>query len=276
MATGGMIGPASPRRCGPAPTTAPASRRSRGRRRRTPTARAGTIASRSGSRRPDLLYDFHTHTFLSDGELSPVELIRRAYVRGYRAIGIADHAGPGNLEPILAQLVEACAFCARHWDILVFPGVELTHQPPAAIGEAAREARARGARLVVVHGETPVEPVEPGTNLAALRSPDVDVLGHPGLLTEEEAELAARNGVYVELTSRRGHSLTNGHVARVGRAAGVRFVVDSDAHHPDDLLTPELARKVARGAGLDDETVEAVLSEHPRMLLARLIATTRL
>jgi histidinol phosphatase-like PHP family hydrolase len=174
------------------------------------------------------------------------------------------------------QLVEACAFCARHWDIWAVPGVELTHLPPAAIGVAAREARALGARLVVVHGETPVEPVEPGTNLAALSCPEVDVLGHPGLLTDEEAELAARNGVYVELTSRRGHSLTNGHVARVGLAAGARFLVDSDAHHPDDLLTPELALKVARGAGLDPATAETVLGENPRMLLARLLATTRL
>src|SRR5919204_234216 len=82
--------------------------------------------------------------------------------RGYRAIGIADHAGPGNMAPLLAQLVEACAFCARHWDIWAFPGVELTHLPPAAIAEAAREARQLGARLVVVHGETPSEPVEPG------------------------------------------------------------------------------------------------------------------
>ena len=27
------------------------------------------------------MYDFHTHTFLSDGVLSPVELIRRAHVK---------------------------------------------------------------------------------------------------------------------------------------------------------------------------------------------------
>jgi histidinol phosphatase-like PHP family hydrolase len=237
--------------------------------------RPATTASRSASPRHELLYDFHTHTFLSDGELSPVELIRRAHVRGYRAIGIADHAGPGNLAPLLQQLVEACAFCVRHWDIWAFPGVELTHLPPAAIGEVAREARALGARLVVVHGETTAEPVEPGTNLAAVRCPDVDVLGHPGLLTAEEAELAARNGVYVELTARRGHSLTNGHVARLGLAAGARFLVDSDAHHPDDLLTPDLAIKVARGAGLDHPTAETVLRENPRLLLARLIGGTR-
>jgi histidinol phosphatase-like PHP family hydrolase len=197
-------------------------------------------------------------------------------VRGYRAIGIADHAGPGNMAPLLAQLVEACAFCARHWDIWAFPGVELTHLPPAAIAEAAREARQLGARLVVVHGETPSEPVEPGTNLAAVRCAEVDVLGHPGLLTDEEAELAARNGVHVELSARRGHSLTNGHVAAVASRAGAHLIVDSDAHHPDDLLTPDLARKVALGAGLDHAAAATALRDNPRLLLTRLLGSTRL
>jgi exodeoxyribonuclease V alpha subunit len=33
-----------------------------------------------------VVYDFHTHSILSDGELSPVELIRRAIVNDYKAI----------------------------------------------------------------------------------------------------------------------------------------------------------------------------------------------
>ncbi|TAK26190.1 MAG: histidinol phosphate phosphatase domain-containing protein [Chloroflexota bacterium] len=218
----------------------------------------------------DLLHDFHTHTFLSDGELSPVELIRRAHVRGYRVIGVADHAGPGNLLDVVRQLVEACAFCQRHWDIRALPGVELTHLPPIAIAEAAREARMLGAEIVVVHGETPVEPVPPGTNWAAIRSPDVDVLGHPGFLSSEEAVAARELGVFIELSARRGHSLANGHVARACLEAGSRLIVDSDAHHPDDLLTRALAAKVARGAGLTQDQVDTVLNENPVALLERL------
>src|SRR5438128_1032392 len=145
--------------------------------RRSPMARPAGTPSTSRRSMAEPLYDFHTHSFLSDGELSPVELIRRAAVRGYRAIGIADHAGPGNVEAVVRQLVADCRLCERYWDIVALPGVELTHLPPAAIGEVARMARAAGARLVVVHGETPAEPVEPGTNLAAVSCPDVDVLG---------------------------------------------------------------------------------------------------
>ena len=219
---------------------------------------------------PDVLYDFHTHTFLSDGELSPVELIRRAAVRGYRVIGITDHAGPGNAEFIVRQLALDCAFCEKHWDITCLPGVELTHVPAAGIDDVARIARAAGAQIVVVHGETPVEPVEPGTNRAAIESPNVDVLGHPGLLTEEEARLAASNGTFLELSARGGHSLTNGHVARIARAAGAKLLVNSDTHSPRDLLTGEMARRVAIGAGLDAVMADMVLGVHPVQLLERL------
>ena len=45
--------------------------------------------------------------------------------------------------------------------------------------------RGLGARIIVVHGETIVEPVRPGTNRKALES-DVDILAHPGLITEDE------------------------------------------------------------------------------------------
>ena len=219
---------------------------------------------------PEAIYDFHTHTFLSDGELSPVELIRRAAVRGYRVIGLTDHAGPGNAAFIVRQLVRDCAFCEKYWDIRCLPGVELTHVPAAGIDEIARLARAAGARIVVVHGETPVEPVEPGTNLAAIRSAYVDVLGHPGLITEEEAQIAAANGTFLELSARGGHSLTNGHVARIALAAGARLLVNSDTHSPRDILTSELARRVALGAGLDATMADLVLQSHPEQLLARL------
>ena len=48
------------------------------------------------------------------------------------------------------------------------------------------------------------------------------------------------------------------------------MVLDSDAHEPDDLLTPELTRKIAAGAGLTDEEARAVLQLNPQKLLAKL------
>ena len=216
-----------------------------------------------------MVYDFHAHTSFSDGVLSPVELIRRALTHGYRSIALTDHVGIGYLDRLVDEVASDCALARSHWPILAVPGVELTHLPPAAIADAAKRAKERGAWLVVVHGETVVEPVEQGTNRAAVECPEVDVLAHPGLLTLEEAELAASSGVFLELSARRGHSLTNGHVARIARLAGARLLVNSDAHTESDLLTPSLARRIVCGAGLEEKEADDILVINPQALLER-------
>lgn len=216
-----------------------------------------------------MLYDFHTHTFLSDGVLSPIELIRRCIVNGYSALGIADHAGASTLERVLAEVRRDADAARQYWGFEVLTGIELTHVPAASIAELAARARQLGADHVVVHGESPVEPVEPGTNLAAARCPEVDLLAHPGLLSAEAAQAAAANGVFIEVTAKDGHSLGNGHVVRVAQAAGARLVVDSDGHVPGQLLTAAHARTVALCAGLTETDLETVLVTNPQALLAR-------
>lgn len=214
-----------------------------------------------------MVYDFHTHSFLSDGELSPVELIRRAVVNGYQAFAITDHVGPGNMERVLKELIKECRLAEEYWPITVIPGVELTHVPAGSIPDLAQEARNLGAELVVVHGETLVEPVEPGTNRSAASCRLVDILAHPGLLTEDEAKLAVANDVFIEITARGGHNVGNGHVVKIGRKVGVKFVVDSDTHQPDNLLTESWAKTVAKGAGLDEAEVKEVTLENPLKIL---------
>lgn len=220
----------------------------------------------------DHVIDFHTHTFHSDGSLSPMELVRRAVVNGYQVIGITDHVGVGGVAELLALLRTEREIIERNWPIQVIVGVELTHVPADSIGEAATVARSNGAELIVVHGETPVEPVPEGTNHAAIMSGLVDILAHPGLLTRADADAAARNGVYLEITSRRGHSLTNGHVQIVGTAAGANLLVNSDSHDPGDLLTPVFQERVALGAGFAPSDLPSVLSGNPSALLERLLA----
>jgi putative hydrolase len=216
-----------------------------------------------------MIYDFHTHSTLSDGDLSPVELVRRAKVLGYVGMAITDHAGVGSLERFAYELAADCRLARELWEIDVYPGVELTHIPAQSVDECARKARESGAAIVVVHGETVVEPVEPGTNLAAIGSPYVDVLGHPGLITREEATLAAERGVFLELSARRTHCVANGHVARLAKEVGAKLILDSDQHDLD-FLTTERQRYVALGAGLAEEDLEDVLVNNPRELLERI------
>jgi histidinol phosphatase-like PHP family hydrolase len=186
------------------------------------------------------------------------ELVRRAEEIGYQYIGITDHADRSNLDLIIPRVVRAAEEINRHNRIQAIPGIELTHVPPATIAPLAAEARQLGAQLVVVHGETIVEPVLPGTNRAGLEA-DIDILAHPGLLTPEEAALAARRGILLEVSGRKGHSFTNGHVVRVAQAVGAGLILNSDAHGPGDLLSKEMIEKIALGAGLEQKEFEQML-----------------
>ncbi len=203
------------------------------------------------------MIDLHTHCFFSDGELVPAEHLRRVEVLGYEAIAITDHVDSSNLDFILPRIIKVAADLNQYSQTKLLPGVELTHVPPAMVGELTDQARSLGAQVVVAHGETVVEPVKKGTNKAALEA-GVDVLAHPGFITMDEALLAAEKGIFLELTGRKGHCLTNGHVAKMAMAAGAKMAVNADAHGPADFLDAEMAEIVASGAGLSSERYQVI------------------
>jgi len=214
-------------------------------------------------------YDFHAHTYLTDGSSSATDMWRHADRLGHRVLAITDHVSLDDPKPLLDRLRAE----ARAWEgspMRTVVGVELTLVPPARLADAARTARRAGAELVIVHGESIVEPVPAGTNRAALDAPEVDLLAHPGLLSEADAELAVAHDKVLEISGRRGHALGNGRVAARAVAAGATLVVDSDAHDPAELLPYALAERIAAGAGLTTDGVRAALADGPRRLLTRL------
>lgn len=218
-----------------------------------------------------MIYDFHTHTFLSDGSHSPIELIRLADVSGYSCIALTDHVSYSNIDEVISSLARDCELARKYWDIIAIPGVELTNVPAKSINEMAKYAKEQGARMVAVHGESIAESVEPGTNLEAVNSKYVDMLAHPGFITEQEAVSASRNDIYLELTSRSGHCLSNGHVARAGVMAGAKFLINSDAHDYHDLYREGYQEKIGIGAGLDRKQVDEILGQNCKRFLKKLL-----
>ncbi len=211
------------------------------------------------------MIDLHTHSIFSDGELVPSELVRRAAVAGYRAIAITDHVDHSNMDFIIPRIVKVSQKISGAYSLKIIPGVEITHVPPDSIFEMAEEARKMGAKIVVVHGETIVEPIIPGTNLAAAKSP-VDIIAHPGLITEEVVRLCAGNSVFLEISARRGHCLTNGHVAKLARKLNAGLVLNTDAHAPQDLVSKEMARNIAAGAGMNGEEIEIMFKNSENLV----------
>lgn len=219
------------------------------------------------------MIDLHTHSLFSDGELIPAELVRRFEAAGYQAIAITDHADESNLELIVPRIRSFCEEINTRGGIELVPGIELTHIHPEAIPKLIATSRQLGARIVVVHGETIVEPVAKGTNRAAIDA-CADILAHPGLITEDEVFAAKQKGVYLEITSRKGHSLTNGHVARLAKKAGAKLILNSDAHAPTDIWPREQLAGLVIGAGLDIDDF-AQMIENARGLIARCQSSKR-
>jgi histidinol phosphatase-like PHP family hydrolase len=210
------------------------------------------------------MIDLHTHTTFSDGELIPSELVRRAQVIGYTTIGLTDHVDFTNMDFILNSMFKI-KYLEAILNMKILVGVELTHVPPKKISEIAALARDLGAEIVIVHGETPIEPVMPGTNRAAIEA-GVDILAHPGFLDVEEAEMAKENDVCLEVTSRLGHNITNGHVVRLAKESGAMMIVNTDAHSPDDLIDTDRAVQIAMGAGLNREEAVKTVIDNPIIL----------
>ena len=200
------------------------------------------------------MIDLHTHTLFSDGALLPAELVRRCEEKAFRGLVITDHVDYSNIDFVIPRLVKICAELSHVVKLVVKPGAELTHIHPKRIPSMIKAARKAGAFLVLVHGETLVEPVLPGTDRAGIEG-GADVIAHPGLISEKDARLAAEKGVCLEISGRKGHSYTNGHVAQIARKTGAALVFGSDTHEPGDIVDRKMAEKICMGAGLSKDEV---------------------
>ena len=237
-------------------------------------------------------YDFHTHTVFSDGGMIPAGLMQRAMVRGCLGLAITDHVDSSNLEwafENLLKFVEELGqewqsdivpggdvttaplntldseALAKNWHLPIIPGVELTSVPPRKIAALAQKARSLGAKWIVVHGETIMEPVAPGTNRAAIEA-GVDLLSHPGLITADDAARAAELGVHLEITTHKGHSMANGWVAQRARESGAKLLLNTDCHVSADILDAKQRRAIAFGSGLTAEEVDRIWQNGRRII----------
>lgn len=215
------------------------------------------------------MIDLHTHSLLSDGDLLPSELARRAEEKGYTVLGITDHIDFSNFERVIPSIIKVAESINTSMKIRVIPGVEITHVHPSKIQELVFLAREAGAKLVVVHGETVVEPVLKGTNHAALEA-GVDILAHPGLLREEDAKLAAEKKITLEISARKGHSFSNGHIVQLWYKYGFPLILNTDTHSPEDLIDDIFAEILTISAGVKKEDISRI-KENGRIIAERLL-----
>jgi len=214
------------------------------------------------------MYNLHAHTFLSDGVLLPSEVAVRYQDKGYRVIAITDHADYSNIKQLTKAIVEFCRRWPKTSGIKVLPGIELTHLPPEQFRPLATLARKEGIKIIIAHGETPVEPVAKDTNRLALLA-DIDILAHPGLISDEDAKLASKRGIFLEITSRAGHSQTNAHVIKQARKFGAKLILNNDSHAPEDIISPAELIKVGLDCGLTQVEIDKIYQDVKEFLITK-------
>lgn len=213
-------------------------------------------------------YNLHAHTFLSDGDLLPSEVAVRYQDKGYSQIAITDHADYSNIKQAAKAIVEFCRRWPKNSKIKIFPGIELTHLPPEQFKPLATLGRKEGLKIIIAHGETCVEPVAKNTNHLALMA-DIDILAHPGLITDTDTMLAQERGIFLEITSRQGHCQTNQHVIKQARKFGAKLILNHDSHAPEDIISPEELIKIGMDAGLTEEEINKIYQEVKEFLITK-------
>ena len=206
------------------------------------------------------MYNLHSHSLLSDGVLLPSEVAVRYLSLGYKVIAITDHADYSNIDLVSKAILEFTQHWPKGSGIRVLAGVELTHLPPGQFKPLVKYARRKGIKIIIGHGETLVEPVIKGTNQSALEA-GIDILAHPGLISDAEVKLAKKKGIFLEITCRKGHCNTNAHVVEKAFRQGARLILNTDSHSPEDIIKPEDLVKIASGAGLSQKEIDNIYQD---------------
>lgn len=211
------------------------------------------------------MVDLHTHSLLSDGQLLPSELVRRAEVRGYEAIAITDHVDFSNIDFVIPRLVKVCRILNKYCRVRAIPGAEITHAPPQEIMNLVGFARRRGARIVVGHGETVSEPVAPGTNRAFIEA-RVDILAHPGMISEEDIKLARSKSVFLEITTRKNHKEPNKRLIRLALKHSASLILNTDTHAPEDMINTKTRKTFLASLGIPDSVAQRIIANSNALL----------
>jgi histidinol phosphatase-like PHP family hydrolase len=203
------------------------------------------------------MFDLHTHSLISDGELLPSEIAARYTALGFKVIAITDHADYSNIDSCINSILAFTKRWPKNSAIKVLPGIELTHLPLNQFKPLAAYARKKGIKIIIAHGQTLSEPVAKGTNLAALNA-DIDILAHPGNITLEEARLAKKRRIFLEVTARLNHSKGNKQVVKMSRLTQANLILNTDSHAPRDIISQKKIIANARKSGLTPKEIAQI------------------
>ena len=226
----------------------------------------------------DIRGDLHCHTVASDGHNTIEEMARAARERGYEYLAITDHSashGFGNAvspEQLRRQIERVREANLAIDGIELLAGSEVNVLPDGSLDYDDELLGELDWVVASVHTSFGMgEQAMTERMIAAIEHPLVDAIGHPtGRLIERRAPYAvdlervfaaaASAGTMLEINGnpdRRDLSDIN---ARAAARAGVRLVIDSDAHRTRTLANMRWGVATARRAWLGREQVANTLA----------------
>jgi len=221
----------------------------------------------------DLRGDLHLHTDWSDGHATIMEMALAARERGYEYIAISDHTQsmgmvrgltPERLEEQLAEIAQANDELD---DFRIFASAEVDVKSDGSLDLPDDSLSGLDFVTVSIHSGFNQEKSQIMERLsAAMENPYVRSIGHPTgrLINRREPyevdmeaiiAMAARTGTALEINSHFQRLDLNDLHARAAQAAGVKLVINSDAHRPGHLDLLRYGIATARRGWIEPSSV---------------------
>jgi len=222
----------------------------------------------------DIRGDLHMHTTATDGRATLEEMAEAARALGYEYVAITDHSKAiamafGLDEKRVVEFAQTVRKIneSGNLGIRILSGLECDIMKDGEMDIAGDALAELDIVIGSVHSHMSLEP-EAMTDrlLRALECPQLKALGHPtGRLLlhrdpfafdfERVIAEAVRRGVWLEVNaSPERLDLSANHV-RAAKARGAKFIVSTDAHHPNHLLNMRYGILTARRGGLEADDI---------------------
>jgi DNA polymerase (family 10) len=208
----------------------------------------------------DLKGDLHSHTTYSDGRDSLEQMVLAARSRGYKYYAVTDH--PRGV--LVEQDLEIDALNERLKPFRILKGVEVNIRIDGSLSLPDDVLAKRDWVMASLHAAFDRSPTE--RVLTAMENQHVDCIGHltarkinirrpADIDIERVVAKALETGTFFEINAQPNRlDLRDSH-ARLAGEAGVKIVVNTDAHQLGALQHMEMGVAQARRAWLTKEQV---------------------
>jgi len=218
----------------------------------------------------DVRGDLHMHTTATDGRATLEEMAEAARALGYEYVAITDHSKAiamafGLDEKRVVDFAQTVRKIneSGNLGIRIFSGLECDIMKEGEMDIAWDALAELDIVIGSVHSHMSLEPAGMTDRLLrALECPHLKALGHPtGRLLlhrdpftfdfDKVISEAVRRGVWLEVNSSPERLELNANHIRAAKAKGAKFIVSTDAHHPNHLLNMRYGILTARRGGLE-------------------------